>query len=162
MLVEDDGLHQADAAIVLGGDEYGDRILKAAQTVRDGYAPYVLVSFQPRLWFCDQSVKYAESKGYPASFFREVPNHTVSTREEAKFLVGYARAHSMHSILLVTSNYHTRRAAYLMRQQAPSLAIYAVPSNDPFFSANGWWKTREGQKTFVLEWTKTVMAHLGD
>ena len=43
-LVEDDGAQKAQAIVVLGGDDYGTRIVKAAQLAQAGYAPYVLVS----------------------------------------------------------------------------------------------------------------------
>jgi hypothetical protein len=36
-----------------------------------------------------------------------------------------------------------------------------VAAPDEFFSAYGWWHTREGRKTFFLESTKTFASMVG-
>lgn len=161
-LVEDDGAHHADLALVLGGDIYGSRVLTAAKLVTEGYAPYVLISFPYRFGSCDSGKFYAEGKGYPAKMFVDLPSQTNSTRAEVKLLDGYFHGHNIRSILLITSSYHTHRAANLMRQQDPKLTVWAEPAPDPYFTADAWWTNREGQKTFMLEWAKTIATKLGD
>jgi uncharacterized SAM-binding protein YcdF (DUF218 family) len=164
VLVEDDGWHKAQAALVLGGDQYGTRILTAAQLAQAGYVPYVFVSGPPGFlghFESEYSIDYAKSRGYPGSLFRPVPSRSDSTRSETAFLGNYLRQQGVHSIVLVTSNYHTHRAAYLMRKQNPGLEVYVVPAPDPFFSPDRWWKSRTGQKTFLLEWTKTISTWMG-
>jgi uncharacterized SAM-binding protein YcdF (DUF218 family) len=160
-LVEDDGPRKADVAVVLGGDEYGSRILTAAEFARKGYVPYVLVSFPARFGVCDSGTGYAVSKGYPATLFRDLPNRLTSTRAEVAFLDRYFKEHEIHKILLVTSSYHTHRAAWLMRQQDHSLEIAAEPAPDPYFTPTTWWMNREGMKTFLWEWVKTVASWMG-
>lgn len=166
LLVEDDRPSKADAILVLGGDDSGMRILRAAQLATQGYSPYVLVSGPPNLLGHDSDVtiEFAERNGYQATLFRAVwlPADADSTRSEATFLGNYLRAHSLNRILLVTSNFHTRRAARLWRKQAPWIHVAVVAAPDPSFRPDGWWKTRNGQKTFLLEWMKTVAAWLGD
>jgi uncharacterized SAM-binding protein YcdF (DUF218 family) len=166
MLVENDAPKPADAILVLGGDDSGTRIIKAAQLAKQGYSPYVLVSGPPDLLGHDSdgTIAFAERNGYPGSLFRPIwlPVGTDSTRSEATFLGNYLREHGIKNILLVTSNYHTRRAARLWRKQAPWIEVTAIAASDPYFTPDGWWKTRSGQKTFLLEWTKTVAAWLGD
>ena len=86
----------------------------------------------------------------------------TSTREEAKAFKREFEAANVRRIILVTSNYHTRRAATLMRQYAPEIRIIAVAAPDPAFTPGGWWKSRDGQKMFLYEWMKTVATALGD
>lgn len=162
--IEDDGPQKADAIVVLGGDNYGTRIIKAAQLAKAGYAPYVIVSGPAILGEheSDITVHYAEMKGYPASLFCPLTNESKSTRSETAFIGKYLKSHGIRKILLVTSNYHTARAARLMRIQNPWLWVVVVPAPDPYFTAGGWWKTREGQKTFFFEAIKRVAAWLGD
>jgi len=162
-LVENDGPQKAPAIVVLGGDDHGTRIIKAAQLAQAGYAPYVLVSGPVSLLGheSDDTIEYARREGFPDSLFRPLPNDTDSTRSEAKFIGTYLRAHGIHKILLVTSNFHTRRAARLMRHENPGLQVDVVPAPDPFFTPNGWWKSRNGEKTFLIEWIKTVATWLG-
>jgi uncharacterized SAM-binding protein YcdF (DUF218 family) len=81
-----------------------------------------------------------------------------STQEEAEDVSVELRRLGAHKVLLVTSNFHTRRAARIFRAVAPDLEFTVVGSDDPFFSPDGWWKNREGQKTALYEWMKTVAA----
>lgn len=66
------------------------------------------------------------------------------------------RPAGIKKILLVTSNFHTHRAAHFMRAEAPWLQVAVVPAPDNFFSPHRWWKTRRGVLTFFMEWVKTV------
>jgi uncharacterized SAM-binding protein YcdF (DUF218 family) len=167
LLIEDDGVRKADAIVVLGGDGYGDRTLKAAKLATEGYAPFVIVSGPPSLigYSSDEEIQYGEQHGYPASLFRAVhlPEEAESTRTEEQFLGKYLAAQGIKSILLVTSNFHTRRAVKLWRRENPAIAATVVPSVDPqrYFTPETWWKTRPGQKIFLMEWTKTISVMLG-
>jgi uncharacterized SAM-binding protein YcdF (DUF218 family) len=162
-LVENDPPRRADAAVVLGGDEFGTRIVKGAELDQAGYVPYVIASYPLILGpqECQSTIGYAESKGFSAALCRALPSHSDSTRSETAFVGNYLREKGVHNILLVTSNYHTRRAASLMRTQNPGLQVTVIAAPDPFFTPATWWRTRSGQKTFLLEWTKTVATWLG-
>lgn len=164
-LVEDDGVQQAQAAVVLGGDGNGVRTLKAAQLAQAGYVPLVLVD-GPKTLIGNESdmvIRYAEMRGFKLGLFRPIPfpDDIRSTRAEAQFVGAYLKKAGIHKILLVTSNYHTHRAAYLFRKINPDLTVVAIPAPDPEFNPNAWWTFREGEKTFLLEWMKTVASYLG-
>jgi uncharacterized SAM-binding protein YcdF (DUF218 family) len=135
----------------------------AAQLQQAGYAPYVLVSGPPNLLGpeSDATIEYARRQGYSGSLFRPLPSNSNSTRVETAFIGKYLREHGAKKIILVTSNYHTRRAAKLIRKQNPDIRVIVVPAPDPFFSPGTWWQTRNGQKTFLFEWMKTVATALG-
>jgi uncharacterized SAM-binding protein YcdF (DUF218 family) len=162
-LVENDSPQKAQAVVVLGGDDYGTRTLKAAELVRAGYAPYAIVSGPPSLLEpeSDRNIEFARRKGYPVSLFRSVPNDSDSTRSEAAFLSKYLQRQGIHKILLVTSNFHTRRAAHLVRMQDARLLVIVVPASDRYFTPDGWWKSRSGLKTFFLETSKTIATWFG-
>ncbi len=162
-LVEDDTPAKMQAAVVLGGDYDCSRILKAADVAQAGYAPFIVVSGPEAFGGheCDLTVKCAEQKGYPASLFRPYPNAFTSTADEATGLGQYLRSQGITRILLVTSNYHTRRAAHLFRRQNPGMTVRVIPAPDATFTPASWWLNREGRKTFMLEWTKTVASWLG-
>jgi uncharacterized SAM-binding protein YcdF (DUF218 family) len=150
---------------VLGGDSSGVRIIKAAQIAQAGYAPVVLVDAPQALIGneSDMTILYATRHGFSASLFRPLPlpRGMNSTRAEAAYVGRYLRANAIHSILLVTSNYHTHRAAYLFRKENPWLQVDAVPAADPGFNPDAWWTNREWRKTFLLELMKTVATYLG-
>jgi uncharacterized SAM-binding protein YcdF (DUF218 family) len=161
--IENDGPQKADAIVVLGGDDYGMRIIKAAQLAKAGYAPFVIVSGPPTLGEheSDITIHYAETKGYPACLFHPLPNECNSTREEMAFIGHYLKSQGIHKVILVTSNYHTGRAANFMRSQNPWLWVVVVPAPDKYFTVDGWWKTRGGQKTFFYEALKRIVAWFG-
>ncbi|MGA7410212.1 MAG: YdcF family protein [Bryobacteraceae bacterium] len=162
-LVLDQPPVKADAVVVLGGDEFGMRTVKAAQLVQAGYAPYALLS-GPQLLLIHESeltLAFALKQGYPASLFQQYLNDANSTREEETRLAQELQRRGAHRILLVTSNYHTRRATYLFHRVAPWLLVQTVAAPDAYFTPDSWWKTRRGRKTFALEWLKTVATWLG-
>jgi uncharacterized SAM-binding protein YcdF (DUF218 family) len=158
-LVKDSPPHKADAAFVLAGDPAGSRILKAAQLVREGYVPLAVISGPQGnygYYECDLAIPFAVRAGYPASYFVPFPNTAQSTREEAQQAA--VRLHSMgiKHVLLVTSDYHTRRALPIFQKAAPDIDFSAVGAPDKSFTADGWWHSREGEKTFLMEWLKTM------
>jgi uncharacterized SAM-binding protein YcdF (DUF218 family) len=165
-LVEDDGAVKADAILVLGGDFYGRRIIRGAELEKAGYSTRLLVSGPKNLLGheTDETIVFATRKGYPASMFEPIPLPfgTSSTRSEAQYLGRQLQAEGIKSIDLVTSNYHTRRAAWLWRNENPWLRVNVVPAPEPYFTPETWSQNREGQKVFLLEWTKTISSHLGD
>ena len=165
LLIEDDGVQKAQTAVVLGGDSNGVRIVKAAQLAQAGYVPYVLVDGPKILvgYESDMNTQYAESRGYQAALFRplQLPAGLNSTHAEAEYVGQYLRRQRINKILLVTSNFHTHRAAYLFRKVNPGLTVIAVPAADPDFTPDAWWTYRDGRRTFLLEWLKTFAAYLG-
>ena len=163
-LVRDDPPEKSDAVVALAGDDYGYRVLKAGELVRQGWAPYAVISGNPYLLTneAQETIAFAVAKGYPRGYFRPFQRDMVSTRDETANLAAWLRSQDVHKILLVTSNYHTRRAGYLMSQAAPWLQIRTVAAPDKYFTPDGWWKLRGGQRTFLNEWLKTFYAHAGD
>ena len=164
LLVRDDGPARADLAVVLAGDYSGNRIVRAAELVRQGYVPQVLVSGPHTiygLYECDLEISFAMRRGYPESWFIRAPNDALSTRQEAAAILPDLRRRGVHRFLLVTSDYHTARAARIYRDAAPGLEMRVVAARDDYFHPDGWWRNREGQKVFLIEWLKTVANRLG-
>ncbi|MCU1291335.1 MAG: hypothetical protein JWP08_185 [Bryobacterales bacterium] len=162
-LIEDDGPRSMQAAVVLGGDQDCARLMKAASLAQAGYVPFVVVSGPEAFGAheCDLTINYAERKGFPAVLFRPYPNDFTSTESEVQGIGKYLRAHGITRVLLVTSNYHTRRAARLFRRKNRELEVRVIPAADRYFTPQTWWQSREGRKTFLLEWTKTVASWVG-
>ncbi len=155
---------KSDAALVLAGDGWGYRILTAAQLARDGFVPKVLVSGPDGAYGyheCDLAIPFAVKHGYPQSYFVHMENSGRSTVTEAQALLPVIRRMGIHRLILVTSNFHTRRAGAIYRKLAPDLTILVVAAPDKNFTASGWWDNREAQKTFLMEWEKTVANWFG-
>ena len=155
---------KADIALVLAGDGEGNRILKAAQLARQGYVSKVLVSGPSGIYGyheCDLAIPFAVKAGYPESYFVHLENDARSTQEEARDAIARLRQLGVHSVLLVTSDYHTRRAGKIYRSAAPDLRFIVVAAPDVSFTPDGWWHNRQGEKIAFTEWLKTVTEPFG-
>jgi len=167
-LVRDDGPAKADIVVVLAADSSGDRILKAAEIVRQGYAPRALISGTFNYYGvneCDLAIPFAIRHGYPAEWFIPFPGSALSTREEAGDILAELRRRGVHSFLLVTSNFHTARSARIFRSLeragggGPDMRVVAAPYLD--FDPGSWWRSRQSQKVAFTEWCKTVAEAIG-
>jgi uncharacterized SAM-binding protein YcdF (DUF218 family) len=165
-LVHDDGPAKADLAVVLAGDPYGYRILKAADLIREGYVPVALISGPPYYGTSEAelAVTFAVQHGNPARWFIPFPDETHSTRQEAAAILPELDRRHIHNFLLVTSNYHTARARRIYRsllRHRPDLGMRTVAAPDRYFRPDSWWHSREGRKIFFFEWTKTLAEVVG-
>jgi uncharacterized SAM-binding protein YcdF (DUF218 family) len=158
-LIRTEPPQKADVIVVLAGDGFGHRILKAAELVKEGYAPKALISGPDGnygTYECDLAIPFAVKVGYPEAEFLHMENHARSTGEEAKVLVSRLREMGAKRVIVVTSNFHTRRSGIIFRRAAPDLQFMVVASPDEYFAADDWWRNREARKIFLYEWMKTV------
>lgn len=163
-LVQSGDPSPSEIAVVLAGDLYGNRILKSAQLVQAGFAPKVLVSGPGGLYGhheCDLAIPFAVSKGYPEEWFIAYPHEAHSTLREAYVVLAELRRRKIRKFLLVTSDYHTRRAGRIFHALGRDLDFRVVSAPDEFFRWNSWWHNREAQKTVFLEWSKTIAGIVG-
>ncbi len=163
MMVRVDQPFQADVISVLGGDWFGNRILKAGELVRKGYAPLAIVSgggYVYGKYEGDLAIQFAVSHGYDAKYFRTLEYPCVSTKDEAQAVVREMRRMGVKRYLLVTSSFHTARAGRIFEEAAPELQMRVVPSEDTG-DWDHWWTSRESRKTFLMEFTKTVTSRFG-
>jgi uncharacterized SAM-binding protein YcdF (DUF218 family) len=163
-LIKSERPEKADIALVLAGDGEGYRILKAAQLARQGYVSDVLVSGPSGMYGqyeCDLAIPFAVKAGYPESYFMHFENEARSTQEEARDAIERLRQLGMRKVLLVTSDYHTRRAGKIYRAAAPDLQFVVVAAPDRYFTADGWWHNRQGKKIAFNEWVKTLTEPFG-
>jgi len=163
-LIRADDPAKADLIVVLGGDWYGNRIRRGAELARQGYAAKVLVSGPGNYYGlaeADLAIPFAARHGYPADWFIAFPVDGNSTFEEAREVVVELRRRGVRRVLIVTSDYHTRRAGRIFRSRAPDLEIRMVAAADAHFRAESWWRHREGRKTMFYESVKMVTSLAG-
>lgn len=164
-LIESEAPRPADVAIVLGGDYTGSRIVRGAELLRDGFAPVALVSGQHGFFGTTESelaIAWAVRQGLPASLFESFPNHARSTSEEAAAFAPELRRRGVKRVLLVTTPFHSARAARIFRAAMPDIEIIPVITpRELGFDQGQWWKYREGQKAVFYEVTKVIASFLG-
>ena len=163
LLIVSDPLAKADAILVLSGDfPASQRMLHAAELWRAGYAPRVVLSAQMADWQTKEdhlTWRFARKKRLlPEDALVVVPHQADSTLEEAEALIPFVREKGYRSIILVTSNFHTRRSRMIFQRRWSRGGIRVIVSAAPSwgFDPDRWWTRRADSRTFLLEWTKTL------
>jgi len=163
-LIQSDAPFPAEIIVVIGGGRTGNRILKAAALAQEGYAPRVLVSGVDDIYGLHESdleVMFAVRHGYDERLFQKLRVNPDSTAEEARDVAAELHRLGIRKYILVTSDYHTRRAGKMFRKATPDMEVRVVSAPDPLFHVRDWWRDRQTQKVVLLEWSKTVAAVLG-
>ncbi len=151
-----DPLQHADAMIVLGDDNFsGDRAERAAELFQAGWAPKVVASgrmLRPYAGVAELIQRDLEGRGVPAAAIIPFAHRAENTLAEAQALRDFVAQQHWHRVLVVTSNYHTRRARYIFRNIFPSdVAVLVEPARDSDYDPDSWWETRSGLKLFFTE-----------
>ncbi|MFN0104309.1 MAG: YdcF family protein [Bryobacteraceae bacterium] len=155
---------KCDCMFVLAGDPGGQRILRAAELYRLGMAPKVFVSGPEGTYgFTEDelAIPFAKKNGAADVPFAGLPNKGKSTVSEALDVLPRLRDAGCHSVLAVTSDFHTRRAGRILRRVWPDITVRMVSAPTVDYDVERWWTDRVQQKTFFFEWTKTVADWIG-
>jgi uncharacterized SAM-binding protein YcdF (DUF218 family) len=158
-LICSDSPQPADLILVIGGDFYGPRVLKAADLGVEGYAPLVLITGPP--YQLDRSeaefaIDFLTSKGYPRQLFQAFGHHAKSTVAEATVVGVELRRRNVHRVILVTASYHSRRADIVFRLFNPEIHFISVPATDPHYDPEHWWTDQGSRRLFFSECKKIV------
>lgn len=120
----DSGPAKADVIIVLGGGGSHERPEHAADLYFQHAAPRILVSGAGD----DEINRHILLKlGVPSSAI-ELESKSTTTRENAKFSIKMLRVQKVHSAIIVTSWYHSRRALRTFQHFGPDIKFYSGPS----------------------------------
>lgn len=159
-LVHEDPLAPADVVVALAGDLDGLRARRAADLVREGYAPLALINGAGEFYGIEEAptaVAWLAEQGYDDMPIEPFQFEGDSTLMESQVLDAELRRRGVGSALVVTSDFHTARARRIFRDWTSGRIEYrftAAPTRN--FSPDSWWRSRAGQKIAFLEWIKTI------
>ena len=161
--VDGDQPERADAILVLGDDNFAaDRASRAAELYRDGMAPVVVVSgrlLRPYAGLSELMERDLQTRGVPASAILRFPQRAANTRKEAAALRDLVASRGWRRVLVVTSNYHTRRVRYIFRRIFPAQEdVLIIAARDYDYDPDHWWESRQGRKLFFLESVSYITA----
>ena len=108
--------------------------------------------------------QFAVEHGYPRNLFSVVRISAQSTIDEARALGHEFRRMGARRIILVTSNFHSRRTALVFRLFLPDFQFWIVPAPDADFDPRSWWKVRHSRDLFFSEYQKifgTLLVKIG-
>jgi uncharacterized SAM-binding protein YcdF (DUF218 family) len=158
----DDPVKSDLIVLLLGGPDH--RPNRAAQLYLEGYAPKVA--------FCDSgevvgsfaretevTAGLLEKKGVPRSDLVLLPDKVASTRDEAIAVRRYLQAHPMRRILIVTSNFHSRRALWIFQKtlRDTHVEVHAASTPHPGIDRPDWYWHDESALGYLIEGVKTLV-----
>jgi hypothetical protein len=150
VLEGDPGFQRFHAGLQIMGEGYGRTMLIDASTDSAAYGrpePEVLRNL------------ITENAGTQREQVRLCLMPKADTALEAMRCERCLRETGAHSVVLVTSEYHTRRALSIFRQRLPqySWSTYAV--SQPTIFRKDWWSDRKAAQTVAREWAKLLYWH---
>ena len=100
-------------------------------------------------------------KGVPDERIEVIGDGMVSTIAEARYVAGLLEQQpDIHSVLLITSRFHVRRAqAIFDRVVASASPVHIVTVGSPYdgFVADQWWRDRDSAREVLLETAKLFL-----
>jgi uncharacterized SAM-binding protein YcdF (DUF218 family) len=162
VIVNDDP-RASDVIVLLGDDDYnGDRAARAAELIKQGWAPRVVASgryLRPYISVAQLEQHDLVADGVPPSAVVTLSQQAQDTLEECTIIGHLLAEHGWKHVLLVTSNYHTRRADYICsRVLPPGTGLHVIAANDSDYNPNDWWDTRESTRLLFHEVTGLVIS----
>jgi hypothetical protein len=154
-----DAPRRSDAILVLAG-ETDRRPQRALELLSQGYGRRVVldVPTNAKLYEFTQielAQKYILDLPQPAPV-SICPINGLSTKEESREAEKCLQREGAKSVLIVTSDFHTRRALGVFRREFPERECsVAAARNDEGFGSR-WWTHRQWAKTFVDEWLRLI------
>ncbi len=161
--IVEDPLDKADALIVLGDDNfYADRATRGAQLFREGKASVIVASgrrLRPNAGIAELMEHDLIERGVPRERIVRFVHDADSTVEEAQALTRIVKERKWHSIIVVTSNFHTRRARYIFRRVFPQgVEVRIASARDGDFDPEHWWEKRKSTKELTKEFAGMVVT----
>ena len=156
---------KSDTILVLAG-ETDARISRGIELLNLGYGSRLVldVPADARVYglsLVDLAKKWVQT--LPNRSLVDVcPIHGLSTKAEALEAAECLRKAGGQSVLVVTSDYHTRRALSVLRREVPAKTFSAAAAYDQTQFGTEWWKRRQWAKTAFGEWVRVVWWEVVD
>lgn len=160
----------ADVAFVLGGD-IQTRLPHAARLHRDGAVRKIAVMTMPPMAL--QASDEAPTDATAIAMLRvcgvadadliRLDVGINSTYDEAVVIADYRRDHPDRSIVVITNDYHTRRARWIVHRACDAAGIGDQADTIQFssaqtrgYDADNWFRNEDGFEVYAGEWVKTI------
>ena len=174
-LVHHDTPEQSDAIVILAGGSL-DRVIKAADLYAAGFAseivmtrdaPSASIAMLRRRGLQVESststrLRFLQALGVPRSAVEVLGQTVASTEQESRELVAWAARRRIRSFILVTSEFHSARARFIVAQafQGTDVRLLVVPAVTDDFRVDSWWTDRASLRMGVVEWQKAIFYRL--
>lgn len=147
----------ADLIVVLAGGENDLRYWNGVRLMKEGYAHHLILDvFARGETFGHPDMELAQElldRTTPGQS-RICPLRESSTYDEARYLAPCLAASGAKSVLVVSSEYHIRRAREILQHRLPQYHFSFYGASDPYYFGTRWWTNRQWAKTTLSEWER--------
>jgi hypothetical protein len=160
-----DAPRPSDVILVLAG-ETERRPERALELLAQGYGKRVVLDVPTNTKIYEFSEiqlaqKYIQDLPQAASV-SICPIDGLSTKDESKDAEKCLAREGDKSVLLVTSDFHTRRALSIFRREVPGHEYSVAAARDDSQFGVRWWAHRQWAKTLVDEWLRLIWWKMVD
>ncbi len=154
-----DAPQPSEVILVLAG-ETDRRPVRALELLSEGYGKRLIIDVPAgaRIYQWSQAElaeKYVESLEQHERI-SVCPIEGLSTRDESRDAEKCIKSQGASRVLLVTSDFHTRRALSVFRREIPSISFSVAAAHNDVEFGTRWWQHREWAKTCLWEWLRFV------
>ncbi len=154
-----DAPRPSDVILVLAG-ETDRRPERALQLLAQGYGRRIVldVPADTKIYEFSQlelAQKYVQYLPQAASVTL-CPIEGLSTKDESRDAEKCIARAGGGSVLIVTSDFHTRRALSVLRREIPAHEYSVAAARDAAQFGVKWWTHRQWAKTFMAEWLRLI------
>ena len=160
-LVQSDKLEKADAIAVFSGDN-GPRTEKGVELLKEGYADYLILSggkVYDDVTMAELMKNHAIKLGVDESKIL-IDDEAATTNENADFTADIIEENNFKSVIVVTSDYHTRRSKLAMEKaledtliDGEKVFVSVTPSKEEKFTTK-WWTSGNSVIMVISEYLK--------
>jgi uncharacterized SAM-binding protein YcdF (DUF218 family) len=149
-------VHHADGIVALTGG--ADRVSDAMTLLLEGHADRLLITgVNPA------TTRKDLARGMPAARSAveccvDLGYRAENTRGNASETADWVRAHDIHSLVIVTSNYHMPRALAEMAYRLPGVDLQAYPVVSDRARSDAWWADTQRFRLVFGEYVKYVVT----
>ena len=162
-LVESDKLEKADVIAVFSGDS-GARTERAVELLKEGYADYLILSggrVYDDVTIAELMKSHAIKLGVDESKIL-IDDEASTTNENAEFTADIIEENNLRSVIVVTSDYHTRRSKLAMEKalentliDGEKVEVTVTPSKEEKFTTK-WWTSGNSVLMVISEYLKLM------
>jgi hypothetical protein len=156
----------SDAIVVLASDSGDSRLNRGLQALTTGLGRELFIDADDRSpLFGRTTAQMAQAyiqtlPPQQAAHVHVCPIRATSTVAESGDVARCLAPLQPHQVLIVTSDYHTRRALSIFQRRLPQYQWSIAAAYDDAQFRQDYWKGREWLKTTLLEWQKLVYWEL--
>jgi len=163
LVVGDGDISRADAIVILGSGG-PERVERGVELYKSGYGAKIIITGEElnlpgfRINWSQLAMREAVASGVPqkAIILEERPS---STYEDAVYVKEDMLSGNFKSAIVVSSNYHTRRAKVIFKKvfrDQKDISLQFSPADYKYFQTREWWTREKELVTVVNEYCKLI------